>query len=292
MLGLITDRTQRNVHYRKELASKGWAGMTVEERAVWMGDPLAATGVNLLPPGPHYSSSVNLKYKNREIVATALTGGTYLYSVSIIGEAVNYQNKVFTLSTEGIESVGGGSAQLAVYWHDDSGFEYAGASLLQNGSVMFNTGDFPNTASRKYLALYVYVTTFETVETGAYVRFKGVMLENGDTKHSYVPYVEILPTMATKGAYNYSDLNRVERAVTEISEHKGLGLITKTDWTMWDVPTASDMTRYLSNIEAIRKTLTVTTGVPPTPLTMNNLTYSDANSIEMIILAVAESANL
>lgn len=292
MIGLVTDRTQRNVYYRKELASKGWAGMTVAERNDWLGDPMSATGVNLLPPGPHYSSSVHLKYRNREIVATALTGGVYLYAVSIIGEAVNYQNKVFTLSAESIESFGGGSAQLAAYWHDDNGFEYAGASLLQNGSVVFNTGDFPNTASRKYLALYVYVTTFETVEEGAYVRFKGVMLENGDTKHQYVPYIEILPTMATKGAYNYSDLNRVERAVAEISEHKGLGLVTKTDWTMWDIPTESDMIRYLNNIEAIRRTLSITVGVPLTPLTMNNLTYNDANNIELIILAVAEAANL
>ena len=39
---------------------------------------------------------------------------------------------------------------------------------------------------------------------------------------------------AAKGAYNYTDLNRVETAVKEIAEKLGLSLVTKTNWTLWE----------------------------------------------------------
>jgi hypothetical protein len=88
--------------------------------------------------------------------------------------------------------------------------------------------------------------------------------------------------MATKGAYNYSDLNRVERAVAEISEIANLGLVTKTNWAMWDVPTVSDMSRYIENIRVIRTHYNINIDIPTT---MNNLTYETANNIEKILLA-------
>ena len=288
MYALITDRTQQNVSYRNNLAQKGWRGMTVAEKEEWLGDPMVATGANLLPYGPQYSSAVSLKYRSDSITATALAGGVYLYAVSIIGEASQYEGKTFTLSVDHVEVVGGGLPQLAMYWHDDTGFEYAGASLFSAGSVTFDTTQFPNTNGRGYLAMYVYVTTSETVEAGASVRFDGVMFEIGSVRHTHVPYTEILPTMATKGAYNYSDLNRVERAVSEISEYAGLGLVTKTTWTMWDVPKSSDMARYLSNIEQIRSFFDIDVDIPTT---MNNLTYADANNIELVLQAAYGAIN-
>lgn len=283
MKGLITDRTQRNVYYRNELSKKGWAGMTTAERAEWLGDPLSAEAVNLFACGPHYSSAVELKYRSEEILATTNTAGIYLYAISIIGEASFYENKVFTLSVDSIEASTDATPQLAAYWHDDYGYEYAGASLFSAGSVTFDTTEFPNTNKRAYLAIYVYVTTHGEVSAGAYARFGRVMLERGSVKHDYVPYTEIVATTATKGAYNYSDLNRVERAVAEISDLGGLGLITKTDWDMWDIPTESDMNRYLGNVAVIREALTDGVNVPEAPSTMSNLTYSDANNIELIL---------
>ena len=287
MKGLITDRTQQNVSRRNTLAAKGWYGMTPEEQAEWSGNPLNTMGVNLLPYGPNYSSSVEVKYRNGEIIAITNTAGIYLYAISIIGNATDYENKTFTLSADYIESVGGGSPQLALYWHDDNGFDFAGASISTADSVTFTIS--PNVNGRAYLAMYVYVTTAEEVAAGAGVRFVGVMFENGDTRHSYVPYVEVIPTMATKGAYNYSDLNRVERAVSEISDLVGLNLTTKTDWRMWDIPKSADMVRYLNNISMIRNFITDKSGVPETPTTMNHLTYADANDIEKILLAAYES---
>lgn len=288
MLGLITDRTQRNVYRRKELSDKGWGGMTAEERIEWSGNPLDVVGANLFACGPYYSSAVDLKYRNEEILATATAAGTYLYAISIIGKASDYENKVLTLSAESMVASATGTPQLAVYWHDDNGYEYAGASLLLAGSVTFDTTEWPNTNNRGYLAVYVYVTTYEAVEAGETVRFGHVMLESGNVRHEYVPYAEILPTLATKGAYNYSDLNRVERAVAEISDRRGLGLVTKTNWTAWDKPTESDMSRYLGNIATIRGFVSAG-NIPLAPASMNGFTYEHANNIELILNAAYES---
>ena len=286
MLGLITDRSQQNVYYRNALSQKGWSGMTSAERAEWLGEPLLATGVNLFPRGPFYSSAVDLKYWNEEIVATAIWEGIYLYAVSIVGNASDYENKTFTLSADSIVASGAGTPQLALYWHDDYGFEYAGGTLVSEGSVTVNTSEWPNTNNRTYLAIYVYVTTYGTVSSGETARFRHVMLENGNVRHEYVPYTEILATRATKGAYNYSDLNRVERAVEEISARAGLNLITKTDWHMWDIPKVADMNRYIGNIAAIRNHFSIQTSIPTS---MNNLTYEQANNIELILSEAYQS---
>lgn len=288
MKGLITDRTQQNMQYHKELSNKGWANMTLEERTEWLGDPSLAIGANLIPYGPYYSSAVTLKYRSDEILATSTAAGTYLYATSIIGDADDYTNRVLTLSVDDIAATGGGSPMLAVYWHDANGFEYAGATLVSAGSVTFDTSAMPNANAREYLALYIYVTTHTSVTEGVSAHFTGVMLENGNTRHEYVPYTEILATRATKGAYNYSDLNRVERAVAEISDLGNLGLKTKTDWSAWDIPTASEMNRYLGNIATIRSKYVDMSSVPLVPTSMNQLTYSGANNIETILNAAYE----
>lgn len=279
MVGLITDREYSNVLRRNELAAKGFASMTSAEKAEWLGDPMATAGANLLPPGPYYSSSVALKYRSDSIVATATAGGIYLYAISIIGEATKYEGKTFTLSVARTEIEGGGIPQIALYWHDDNGFEYAGASLIGAGTVTFTMSE--NTNNRANLAAYIYVTTDTSVTAGATATFRGVMLEIGSVRHEYVPYTEVVATKATKGAYNYSDLNRVERAVAEISDDLGLGLTTKTDWTMWDVPRMSDWTRYINNVKTIRDILGSSIALPEIG---DKLTYSDANNIEKILL--------
>ena len=282
MLGLITDRTQRNVYRRKELLNKGWSGMTTEERAEWLGNPFDAIGANLFSCGTYYPSGVELKYRNKEIVATATYAGSYLYAISIIGKATEYNNKIFTLSAESFVA----PAKIEIFWHDGNGYDYAGGTLLSAGSTVVDTITFPNANNREYLAAYIYVTQDAAVEVGKSVTFGKVMLENGVIKHEYVPYTEILATDSTKGAYNYSDLNRVERAVEEISDRAGLNLITKTNWQMWDLPTETDMNRYLGNISAIKSHFGINIALPTS---MNNFTYEYANNIELILSKAYES---
>lgn len=262
--------------------------MTADEQSEWLGSPFSESAVNLLPYAPFYSSVVDLKHTNDAIIATATAAGVYLYAVQIIGTAADFVGKTMTLSVDYIGTADGASPQIAMYWHDGNGFEYAGASLTSAGSVTFNTGE--NTGNREYLAMYIYVTTDAAVEPGATVRFRGVMLEFGDIRHEYVPYVEIIPNNATKGAYNYSDLNRVERAAAELSDLYGLQLDTKTDWGVWDVPRNADMIRYLTNIRKIRQACLNPNIVSAAPESMDGLNYNDANNIERILLAAHEDA--
>ena len=285
MLGLVTDRSQRNVYRRKELSAKGWAGMTTEERAEWLGDPFATTGANLFGVGVSYPYGVELKYYNDEIVATAVWEGVYLFAISIIGNASDYDNKIFTLSAEGFES----PAKIDLFWHDENGYDYAGGSLLTAGSTIVDTITFPNANNRQYLAAYLYLSQDTPIAAGKIVHFGKVMLENGSVKHDYVPYTEIVPTTATKGAYNYSDLNRVGRAVAEISDRMGLGLTAKTNWTMWDIPTETEMSLYLGNISVIREAITSGRTIPEAPTTMHNFTYEQANNIELILSEAYQS---
>lgn len=90
--------------------------------------------------------------------------------------------------------------------------------------------------------------------------------------------------VATRGAYNYTDLNRVESAVAEISDSLGLGLVTKTDWGMWDVPTEADMARYLENIATIKAAVSYRNNAPTLPDRMGGLTYETANNIEKTLV--------
>lgn len=96
---------------------------------------------------------------------------------------------------------------------------------------------------------------------------------------------------AAKGAYNYTDLNRVESAVAEIAESLGMVLTTKTDWNMWDVPSQEDMARYLSNIEAVKNGCPSGSNFPDVPPRMAGLTFEVANKIEEILVLVNRSAD-
>lgn len=94
-----------------------------------------------------------------------------------------------------------------------------------------------------------------------------------------------------KGSYNYTDMNRVESAVRELVERfrkigTNLSLTTKTDWTMTNWPTKADMSRYFSNVAAIRTAAVVAQSVPNAPTTTMLFEYTKANDLEKILLAV------
>ena len=275
MYGLITDRAESNLLRLTELSAKGFSQMTASEQKEWLGNPLEAEGVNLLPCGSYISSDVDLEFYNDAIIATATKAGKYLYATVIIGKTSNFEGKRLTLSAE---YVGG---QIGMCWYDETGLSNTGGVLSSGAETTFTVNESTNPANRAYLAMLFYVTTNVEVPAGTKVRFSKVMLENGGTRHDYVPYTEILSTPATKGAYNYSDLNRVERATAELSNMLGLGLITKTDWQMWDVPKQSDMERYLNNIKKIQNALNIEIGIPNT---MSNLDFGFANNIETVLL--------
>jgi hypothetical protein len=94
-----------------------------------------------------------------------------------------------------------------------------------------------------------------------------------------------------KGAYNYTDLNRVQTAVRYLQDRlAGAGyhveLSNAKTWTLQDVPTMGDMAEYLADIRAIREALTLYRTTPSVPDTMVGLTYTKANQIEQILFDV------
>lgn len=99
-------------------------------------------------------------------------------------------------------------------------------------------------------------------------------------------------TINSKGAYNYSDLNRVEKAVKYLADllnENGYPVEiedVRTNWAATDVPSMAEMTRYLNNVRKIRGAFYTLPTTPQVPATMRGLTYDKANAIEQILADV------
>lgn len=292
MYSWITDRTQENIDRLNELRSKGWSNMTAAERAEWTGDPLTAAdmgyegAVNLFPTvDPYASKGVRTKWRSTHIDVEVAEGMSDAYALVQIGDAADFEGKTLTLSVSSIVCEEWLKPLLSLYWWDEEGSEELNVSLSEGGSVTFTaTG---NTQGRKYLAARLYVSGTHIPEGGEFVRYIGVMLELGNERHSYVPYTEVLPTMATKGAFNVSDWNRVGRAITEIGEL----IHQEFDTEMWvdstDVPLYKMCQFFTEGINRIREAfLEFHIELPETPSSMESMTFEAANQIE-IFLATA-----
>lgn len=118
-----------------------------------------------------------------------------------------------------------------------------------------------------------------------------------------------------KGAYNYTDMNRVGQAVAYIAERmtalpdelaayraeKGVDddpiyevpydpstvvVAAKTNWAMGDTPTQALAKAYLNNLVVLRKQLTLPAEAPVVPSTLDKLTYVVANDIEYLLYLI------
>lgn len=118
-----------------------------------------------------------------------------------------------------------------------------------------------------------------------------------------------------KGAYNYTDMNRVGQAVAYIAERmialpdelaayraeKGVDddpiyevpydpstvvVAAKTNWAMGDTPTQALAKAYLNNLVVLRKQLTLPAEAPVVPSTLDKLTYAVANDIEYLLYLI------
>jgi hypothetical protein len=98
-----------------------------------------------------------------------------------------------------------------------------------------------------------------------------------------------------KGAYNYTDLNRVETASQEISDLLNdngfsMEISTKTDWKINDLDGADDkiqMERYLGNVKKISSSLPYIDF--DLPEDMNRIDYIDANNIEICLKSIYDT---
>ena len=94
-----------------------------------------------------------------------------------------------------------------------------------------------------------------------------------------------------KGTYNYSDMNRVERAVEYVANRLTeagyiVKPVVKKNWTVTDKPTLDDLNRYMKNVSDIRAALITFETTPEAPTTTKRLSFQMANDIEQILTDV------
>ena len=95
-----------------------------------------------------------------------------------------------------------------------------------------------------------------------------------------------------KGAYNFTDLNRVDGAVDYVVERLREvgcyidGVKTYKLWSREYLPKKKDLEQYLSNIRIVRNALSVLPTTPQVPDDMQMLTYEEANNIERILYEI------
>lgn len=121
-----------------------------------------------------------------------------------------------------------------------------------------------------------------------------------------------------KGAYNYTDMNRVGQAVAYIAgrmtalpgeldayrAEKGVSddpnyevpydpstvvVSAKTDWAMGDTPTQSLVATFLNNLTVLRKQLVLPNDAPAVPSSLDQLTFSTANDIEYLLYVIYQT---
>lgn len=94
-----------------------------------------------------------------------------------------------------------------------------------------------------------------------------------------------------KGALSYMDYNRIEGGIQEIAGILNAPVSVKTDWDVNGYLTASDASRWLSNIRAIRSLCSGKNDTPETPASLNYLHYTVINQVEDILLDIETIAN-
>lgn len=97
-----------------------------------------------------------------------------------------------------------------------------------------------------------------------------------------------LANNTAKGFYNYTDLNRIEEWCDYISEELNSynyynTIIVKTDWTVYDFPTVSEMNRIRNNVNALKEAYYSFTNVPSN---LEKMTIQKANAVEKVLFEI------
>ena len=91
-----------------------------------------------------------------------------------------------------------------------------------------------------------------------------------------------------KGAYNYTDMNRVEDAVAYVADmlrqYSYLSITLEVrSWSENDIPTADDFARYFNNIAILRRAIPVWEDTPTAPSSTGGFGVTEANALEQIL---------
>ena len=99
-----------------------------------------------------------------------------------------------------------------------------------------------------------------------------------------------LTNLTSKAYYNYTDLNRIEQWCEYLSKilnnyNYFVNIVTKTNWTMLDLPTQSEMERIRGNINTLKEAYFSFTQIPEN---LEYMTIEKANDIEKILYEINE----
>lgn len=167
--------------------------------------------------------------------------------------------------------------------------------------VIYVTGTVNGTAYTWTLMGTAWTAIVERADNDTYqVELTAVTAAGSSAQYSLTLYYGVLNLITDrtaadvsagndKGTYNATDLNRVGAAVAYLAGLlEGYGYAVpvspRQDWQESDVPTESDMERYLQDVATLRGAMTVLPGTPDVPGSMKRLTYSKANDIEQILV--------
>lgn len=94
-----------------------------------------------------------------------------------------------------------------------------------------------------------------------------------------------------KGIYGAADLNRVGEAINYVADRlrsagNDITISPKADWVREDIPSPAQMVHYLEQIQKVRDVLEVYQTTPAVPADMEQLTHTEANDIEKILVDV------
>lgn len=148
-----------------------------------------------------------------------------------------------------------------------------------------STGSSTTIETTLYYGLLNLITDRTQADVDRVVNLAAKGIE-GMTDDERAEYLE-----GMKGAYNATDLNRVESAVQYVVQRLSIAglhpeLVTKTIWDRKEFPILTEMERYLGNVRKLRSLLTMPAEVPEVPEDMDRFTYREANDIEKILLLI------
>ena len=119
------------------------------------------------------------------------------------------------------------------------------------------------------------------------------IIENTATKEELAEW----HSTSMKGAYNYTDLNRVKAAMDCLYDcltDYGYALHGYAELPVWDELDSPDTLRlsvYLENVHIIRSALALLPNTPEVPEDMVELSHTKANAIELILANVETIIN-
>lgn len=196
------------------------------------------------------------------------------------------------VTVENAESITGTVGGSSVAWTQADGTwsTVAARSVNEAYSLVLQAADAQGASHQLTTTLYYGVLNLIDDRTAADVAL--VLDLVGKVSTGTATAAELAQWMTDlRGAYNASDLNRVGGAVAYVADRLtaygyAVTVAPRQGWTPLQIPTTTDMTAYLADVQALRAVLTVPSDTPAVPGDMEQLTWQEANDIERILTVV------